>query len=555
MRKIFTSSFFRLALVAGVFSTFSCTSQDVKFTYDQYRLPVLIGKARNPVAGLTVMYSGEGSSDLTSVEVNIGASGTNLINSVSLLSMGQDSTATANTNMAKAVVFGSSAAGSKSIRLTGNLSLKKGKNYFLLTVEPSQHATLFDSIHVLATQAGVGSRAIKIGEPVKQTWQRFATPVRRAGEENVVSHRIPGIATASDGTLLSIYDARRLKAQDLQGDIDIGLSRSTDKGRTWLPMQVVLDKGAWGGLPEKFNGVSDACILVDKKTGTIFVAGLWMYGVINQDGKWIENLTDTSTNWNHQWRTKGSQPGFDVKQTSQFLLTKSTDNGKTWSEPVNLTRMCKKEEWWLWAPAPGAGITLKDGTLVLPTQGRDATGKPFSNITYSKDGGKTWATSNPAVNEQTTENMAVELTDGSIMLNMRANSNRGDTTDTNGRAIAVTKDLGQTWNIHPTSHKALQEPVCMASIIRHDYTRNGEKKSILIFCNPDSKVARNDITLKVSYDDGLTWHRRLLMDEKKGRGYSCLTSVDENTIGVLYESSQADLVFQAVKLDELLKPE
>ena len=39
----------------------------------------------------------------------------------------------------------------------------------------------------------------------------------------------------------------------------------------------------WGGLPEKYNGVSDACILVDEKTGDIYVAGLWMHGVL--DGK------------------------------------------------------------------------------------------------------------------------------------------------------------------------------------------------------------------------------------------------------------------------------
>ena len=214
--------------------------------------------------------------------------------------------------------------------------------------------------------------------------------------------------------------------------------------------------------------------------------------------------------------------------------------------------MCKKEEWWLWAPAPGAGITLKDGTLVFPTQGRDATGKPFSNITYSKDGGVTWTTSNPATEESTTENMAVELSDGSIMLNMRANSNRTDTTSTNGRAISVTSDLGNSWTIHPTSHKALQEPTCMASIIRHDYTKNGAVKSLLIFCNPDSKIARNYISLKVSSDDGKTWEKKMMFDEWKGRGYSCITSIDEETIGVLYESSQADLVFQAVKLKDLL---
>ncbi|MGF1925487.1 MAG: sialidase family protein, partial [Bacteroidia bacterium] len=201
---------------------------------------------------------------------------------------------------------------------------------------------------------------------------------------------------------------------------------------------------------------------------------------------------------------------------------------------------------------PGAGITLKDGTLVFPTQGRDATGKPFSNITYSKDHGVTWTTGNAATAESTTENMAVELSDGDIMLNMRANSNRTDTSSNNGRAIAVTGDLGQNWTIHPTSHSALQEPTCMASIIRHDYFKGRTKKSILIFCNPDSKIARNYISLKVSKDDGKTWEKKMMFDEWKGRGYSCITSIDEDTIGVLYESSQADLVFQTVKLKDLL---
>ena len=48
--------------------------------------------------------------------------------------------------------------------------------------------------------------------------------------------------------------------------------------------------------------------------------------------------------------------------------------------PDNITAKTKHPEWWLFAPAPGQGITLKDGTLVFPTQGRDEKGLPFSNI-------------------------------------------------------------------------------------------------------------------------------------------------------------------------------
>ena len=184
----------------------------------------------------------------------------------------------------------------------------------------------------------------------------------------------------------------------------------------------------------------------------------------------------------------------------------------------------------------------------------DKTGKAFSNITYSKDGGHTWFTSKRAFKESTTENMAVELSDGAIMLNMRYNKNKNDTGDTNGRVIAITRNRGEDWTEHPASRGALQEPVCMASIIRHDYMLNGKKRSMLVFSNPDSKTMRHHMTIKVSYDDGLTWpvNKKILLDEWKSRGYSCLTSIDNDTIGILYEGSQSDMVFQQIKLKELL---
>ncbi|MES2653795.1 MAG: sialidase family protein [Bacteroidota bacterium] len=528
---------------------FDANAQE-KITQQKYQLPLLIGKDLNPVLRLTINATEEKVLNGLSLAIPLNAAD---IESAQFFALNQDSAFITDAKLQKAtVVAKANGEKSKELQLKGDFKLKPGQNYFWLTLKLKPNSDLQHRLNLTVNAVTINNKKIKVNEPQQSINQYVAVAMRQHNQENVHTHRIPGLATANDGTLLSVYDARRTKGGDLQGDIDIGLSRSLDKGKTWLPMQVVLDMGEWGGLPQKFNGVSDASILVDKKTGDIFVAGLWMYGVINKDGKWLEGLNEESTDWNHQWRDKGSQPGFDVKQTSQFLITKSTDNGKTWSKPINITKMCKKEEWWLWAPAPGAGITLKDGTLVFPTQGRDVTGKAFSIITYSKDGGVTWTTSNPATAESTTENMAVELSDGSIMLNMRANSNRTDTTSTNGRAISVTSDLGNNWTIHPTSHRALQEPTCMASIIRHDYTKNGAAKSLLIFCNPDSKVARNYISLKVSSDDGKTWEKKMMFDEWKGRGYSCITSIDEETIGVLYESSQADLVFQAVKLKDLL---
>jgi len=346
------------------------------------------------------------------------------------------------------------------------------------------------------------------------------------------------------------HDSRR----DLQGNIDIALCRSTDRGETWSAPQRILDMGCYGGLPEKYNGVSDGCILADTNTGRIFVSGLWMHGALDDDGRWIEGLNENSSYWIHQWNKRGSQPGLSPKETCQWLITSSDDNGLTWSSPVNITEQTKIPQWWLLAPAPGAGITMSDGTLVFPSQGRDADGTQFSNITYSRDNGKSWTTSAPA-RLRNGECSVAELSDGTLMLNMRDNRNRGNKR-INGRDVFVTRDMGYVWHEHPTSRKALTEPTCMASLYRHKYTSSeGHGTSVLLFCNPDHYRFRQNMTLKASFDDGATWpeSNQVVFDETRGSGYSSITSVDNDTVGILYESGIADLVFIKIPLLELLK--
>lgn len=378
--------------------------------------------------------------------------------------------------------------------------------------------------------------------------QKTHVTVRDHNWDSVHTYRIPALETSKNGVLLAVYDVRRDSGRDLQGDIDIGLSRSTDGGATWLPMQIVLDMGTWGGLPQKFNGVSDACLLTDQNTGRIWVAGLWMYGVLDLGGKWTEGLTEQSDNWTHQWRDRGSQSGLSPKETSQFLMAYSDDDGTTWSDPINMTEQLKKPEWWIFAPAPGRGITMTDGTLVMPSDGRDSVGETFSNIMYSRDGGATWTVSAAAA-KNTTECAVVELSDGSLMLNMRDNRNGDIKGEGNGRAVFVTRDMGQTWTEHPTSRKALIEPVCMGSLHRH-VTRDGE--AILLFSNPASTTERSNMRLRASTDDGKTWNSGVLINAGNSAGYSCITSIDPETIGILYEGTAAQMEFKAVSVDEIL---
>ena len=227
------------------------------------------------------------------------------------------------------------------------------------------------------------------------------------------------------------------------------------------------------------------------------------------------------------------------------MMVRSKDDGKTWSKPENWTKRLKDPKWYLFAPAPGNGINLADGTLVMPTQGRDHTGVPFSNLMWSKDHGKSWNVSQ-AARSNTTECSVAELSDGSLMLNIRDNRNRQDKSKTNGRAVSVTKDLGKTWKIHSSDHGALPEPVCMASLLSHQLS---DGRHVLFFSNPNDKFKRQKMTVQMSLDDGKTWPRKILLDAKGG-AYSSLVMVDCQTLGILYESSRADLIFQTIQLEE-----
>jgi sialidase-1 len=252
----------------------------------------------------------------------------------------------------------------------------------------------------------------------------------------------------------------------------------------------------------------------------------------------------------HQWVEDGSEPGFEIGKTAQFMMVSSKDDGLTWSTPVNLTRKLKQESWWLLAPAPQQGIQLPDGTLVMPVQGR--TGREplatFATVMISKDHGVTWTVGNPGY-AGGNECQAVMLSDNSILLNIRNDHERY-------RAVVVSKDLGQTWEAHATSRNALIEPNCNGSLLRVNYEESGKKKHVLLFANPHTQKGRTHHTIQVSFDEGQTWpsSHHLLLDEGLGAGYPSLTQIDAEHVGLVYEGSQSHLVFERFVLAELLKP-
>ena len=338
---------------------------------------------------------------------------------------------------------------SHTLTLKGNQNLFPGINFFWVSLEMQPNTNLNTPITAEITQAVADGKI----NPVKDASEspvtrRLGIGVRHAGDDGSAAFRIPGLVTTNKGTLLGVYDVRYNSSVDLQEHIDIGLSRSTDGGQEH------------DGLPSAQNGVGDPSILVDSKTNTVWVVAAWTHGMGNQRAWW------------------SSHQGMDRNITAQLVLAKSTDDGKTWSEPINITEQVKKPEWYFLLQGPGRGITMSDGTLVFPIQFIDKTRIPNAGIMYSKDGGKNWHIHNHA-RTNTTEAQVAEVSPGVLMLNMR--DNRGGS-----RAVYTTTDLGKTWKEHESSRTALREPVCMASLISVPAKDNILGKDLLIFSNPNS---------------------------------------------------------------------
>jgi sialidase-1 len=470
--------------------------------------PAFIREDFNPILGFRIVVEGsEGKVMLEGLELGFdGTTDLTDIESFRIVAGSADPAADPGTTVAE----GKKAAGK--ISLTSKHELASGEHWFWVSPSLKDTASLDHRIDASLFRIKAGGKMLEPAQPSPDGTQRVGHAVRLPGHDGSKSYRIPGLVRTKAGSLIAVYDIRYNHSGDLPANVDVGASRSTDGGQSWEPMRVAIDMG--DDPKHGHDGVGDPAILVDPSNGRIWIAALWSHG-------------------NRAWN--GSGPGLKPEETGQLVLVHSDDDGKTWSEPVNITTQVKDPAMRLFFNGPGAGIALKDGTLAFAAQYRAADGKPWSTMISSKDHGETWQ-AGTGVKSDTTEAQVAELADGSIMINCR--DNRGG-----ARTIATTKDLGKTWTLHPTDRKALREPVCMASLLE----RNGS----LYFSNPDATDGRRAMTVKRSTDQGMTWPDpdARLYDSRHGFGYSCLAPVDDSHLGVIYEG-KSTMYFLRFSTDE-----
>jgi sialidase-1 len=201
---------------------------------------------------------------------------------------------------------------------------------------------------------------------------------------------------------------------------------------------------------------------------------------------------------------------------------------------------------------------MRNGRLVVPggTKSFDSTKNPAAErlvagdhdqatcsarVIFSDDGGCRWRMGQAVGSISSNESQAVELADGTLMLNWREQNYRGQSAGCRG--VAFSKDGGESWSA-PALLPALPETPCQASMVRYSLAECGNGRSRLLFSNPNSSTCgevhseRRRMTVRMSCDEGQTWPVSKLINSGPS-AYSCLAVLPDGRIGLLYECGEA----------------
>lgn len=318
------------------------------------------------------------------------------------------------------------------------------------------------------------------------------------GADGVHTYRIPSLIVAPGGALLAFCEARKVASSDAS-PTDLVVKRSLDLGLTWEPTQIVV-RG------QDTEAIMNPCPV--------------------SDGGVVQLFCMNAHKTEHGRHRK--------------LLVQSSDDGRTWSEPVDITEAVGDA----FVSGPGVGIRLRNGRLLIPgyantyTKDRTRTAS-HTCAAFSDDHGSTWCLGKPVAYEMSNESQAVELSDGTVLVNFRIQ--KSDTEHPGCRGTASSIDGGETWS-EPKLARSLNEAPCQAGLVRWG-SSTSETSDRLLFSNPDSRPgpdgkARTRMTVRLSDDGGKTWPVARLIHAGP-TAYSCPAVLPDGTIALLYECGEA----------------
>lgn len=342
-------------------------------------------------------------------------------------------------------------------------------------------------------------RSTEVKPPVDPDEPAKGVIVMKPGDYNSKFYRIPALEVLPDGTLVLVADKRIESNGDLPGKIDVVTRRSTDGGHTWSPYVTIAEHDAVGGY-------GDPSIIRDRNTGDLIVISNHGHGL------W-ENAP------------------------SRTCVSRSSDGGLTWSDPVDISDQLfttdpnGKQPIKLTSgfASSGHSLQLANGRLMYVYVSRKAGVEGFINYAiYSDDGGYNWKVSSTPATENGDEAKVVELSDGRLMMSIRARNSTQ-------RRFSISMDGGDTWKLMSTMFGKLKDVNCNGDIV--SVMRNG--KEVLLHSLP-AGPGRSHISIFYSLDSGKNWSSRAyLVSAKEGAYSSMVVLPDGEHVGIVTEE-QAD---------------
>jgi sialidase-1 len=356
-----------------------------------------------------------------------------------------------------------------------------------------------------------------------------------SGAEGYSSFRIPAVVTTARGTLVAFAEGRVGSAAD-SGSIDVVAKRSTDGGCTWGPLAVVADAGS--------DTADNPAPVLDPATGNIVLVTCYNAGNVTEAQILAGQVT--------------------ADQTRRVFVQTSTDDGLTFSPRREITDQAKLPNWRWYATGPGHAIALTQGVhkgrlvvpannSVAPPAGSTDTGAEAKyyggNDIYSDDHGATW---HIGYTDDTTEGYSnpnestvAELPDGRLYVNSRDQNGTG----AGNRVDGYSADGGTTLvaPLHPQD--TITTPVVQGSVLQVKGPH-----AVLLYSGPADPVNRAVMAVRTSTNQGVTWSTGYDLTGLPA-AYSDLVQLDNNTVGVLYETgdtnANANITFTRIALKDI----
>lgn len=360
-----------------------------------------------------------------------------------------------------------------------------------------------------------------------------------SGQEGHKTYRIPAIIKNKQGHLLAFAEGRVNGSGDF-GDINIVLKISRDQGRTWSALATLVDyRDLQAGNPTPILDTTDPRF----PKGRILL------------------FYNTGNNHENEIR--------EGKGLREVWYITSTDGGLTWSSAVNITSQVHrpnqpsrntaykfKEDWRHYANGPGHGMQFTQGPhagrmLIAANHSEGPRGERGSDYRahtfYTDDHGDTFHLGASIAIPGSNESSAAEISGGKLLMNIR--NQRGDIRQ---RIIGLSEDGSASWK-ETYFDPQLPDPICQGSIL----TIAQKKQAFtLAFSNAADTKNRDNLTIRISQDDGRTWPISIPVDNGASAGespkdftaYSDLVLLDSKNIGIVYERKDySQIVFKKIK--------